>query len=73
MLRKRFYYRQDIPLSLAILIYCYVSALFADFIEKCGVALTIFKPCEPQVVLDSVEAVLSGDLETKPTVFVSPK
>ena len=46
----------------------YVSRDSQDLAEKCGVALTIFKPCEPQVVLDSVEAVLSGDLETKPTV-----
>jgi two-component system sensor kinase FixL len=40
--------------------------------DKCGVTSTIFKPCEPQVVLDIIEAALSGCPETaraKPEEF----
>ena len=36
--------------------------------DKCGVTSTIFKPCEPQVVLDIIEAALSGHPEPAPAL-----
>jgi two-component system, LuxR family, sensor kinase FixL len=38
----------------------YLSRESQALADKCGVVSTIFKPCQPQVVLDIIEAALSG-------------
>ncbi|MDX6447123.1 MAG: two-component system, cell cycle sensor histidine kinase and response regulator CckA [Blastocatellia bacterium] len=41
--------------------------------EKCGVTSIIYKPCEPQTVLEIVAAGLSGPPESEPPTPVQPK
>lgn len=41
--------------------------------EKCGVTSIIFKPCELQVVLDSVTSALAGSPESKPAAPPEPE
>src|ERR1700730_17749093 len=44
----------------------YLSRECRALADKCGVTSTIFKPCEPQVVLDIIEAVLAGHQQPAP-------
>jgi two-component system, LuxR family, sensor kinase FixL len=44
----------------------YLSRESKALADKCGVTSTICKPCEPQVVLDIVEAALSGHSQPAP-------
>jgi PAS domain S-box-containing protein len=43
----------------------YLSREAQALAERCGVTSIIYKPCEPQVVLDTVTAALSGKAETE--------
>src|SRR5213080_134088 len=44
----------------------YLSRESQALAEKCGVSSIIYKPCEPQTVLDIVAAALSGQPEQRP-------
>lgn len=44
----------------------YLSRESQALADKCGVTSTIFKPCEPQLVMDIIEAALSGQSQPAP-------
>jgi PAS domain S-box-containing protein len=46
----------------------YLSRECQALADRCGVTSTIFKPCEPQVVMDIIEAALSGHPDPAPTL-----
>jgi len=48
----------------------YLSREAQALAEKCGVTSTIFKPCEPQVLMDIIEAALSGHQEPAPGLAI---
>jgi PAS domain S-box-containing protein len=51
----------------------YLSREAQSLAEKCGVTSIIYKPCEPQVVLDTVAAALTEQVEPKPEDPVQPE
>jgi len=51
----------------------YLSRESQALADKCGVTKIIYKPCEPQVVLDVVAAALTGQVEPKPPEPVQPE
>jgi signal transduction histidine kinase/CheY-like chemotaxis protein len=51
----------------------YLSHESKALADKCGVSSIIFKPCEPQVVLDIVAAALAEQAEPEPEALAQPE
>jgi PAS domain S-box-containing protein len=51
----------------------YLSRESQALAEKCGVTSIIYKPCEPQVVLDIVASALAGPVEAEPVMPPEPE
>jgi signal transduction histidine kinase/DNA-binding response OmpR family regulator len=51
----------------------YLSHESKALADKCGVSSIIFKPCEPQVVLDIVAAALAEQAESEPEALAQPE